>query len=153
MNSHHLWPQSPERSAQRKALQLSTTHCCSHSPRNTHTLLLPLPNVLGNTYTCLRITVTSQGPATRKSLCHLPAGACHYQEPSKQALATSPAHCFHLPGSKCKLYTSRGITDCTHQEKTQQASKPKAALTPNNNNSNNNNNNKPSQTTQGCSCI
>ena len=49
------------------ALQPSTTGCCSHSSGNTSALLLPLPNVLGTTYTCL-ITVTSQDPATRSSL-------------------------------------------------------------------------------------
>ena len=50
------------------------------------------------TYACL-ITVTSQGPATRSSLCHLPVVLDSGKGPSNQALATSPAHCLHLPGS------------------------------------------------------
>ena len=31
----------------KRALQSSTTHCCSHPPGKTPTLLLPLPNTLG----------------------------------------------------------------------------------------------------------
>ena len=42
LNRHHLRLQSP----QRRALHLNTTCCCSHSPGNSHTLLLPLPNVV-----------------------------------------------------------------------------------------------------------
>ena len=55
----HLQPQSPQVSAKKtktktkqktkqqqkkRALQPSTTHCCSHPPGNTPTLQLPLPN-------------------------------------------------------------------------------------------------------------
>ena len=100
VNRHHLRAQSPQRSAKRKALQLSSTHC-SLSPGNAHTLLLPLPNALGAAYTCLKITATSQCPATRSSLHHLPSCPCLFQGPSNQALATSPTHCLHLPGSIC----------------------------------------------------
>ena len=71
VNRHHLWPQAPKRLPQKWALQLSTTHCCSHSPGNAPALLLPLPNNPGTTYTCL-ISVTSQSPAARIRLCHLP---------------------------------------------------------------------------------
>ena len=77
VNRHHLWPQSPQKSAQKRALLLSTSSCCSHFPGNTHTLLLPLPNALGTTYSCLRVAATSQGLATRSSLSHFPAGSCH----------------------------------------------------------------------------
>ena len=74
-----------------------------------HPLLLSLPwehthlaaataTCPGATYTFL-ITVTSQGPATRSSLCHLPVVLDSGKGPSNQALATSPAHCLHLPGS------------------------------------------------------
>ena len=70
-----------------------------HSHGNTPALLLlSLPEALSTTYTCL-ITVTSQSPATRSSLHHLPMGPCHCQGSSNQALATSLAHCHHLPGS------------------------------------------------------
>ena len=105
VNREHLRPQSPQTSAKKRALQPSTTCCCSHSPGNTPALLQPLPKTPGATYTCLT-TVTSQGPATRRSLHHLPAGPCHCQGPSNQALATRPAHC-HLPGSMCSTL-SRG---------------------------------------------
>ena len=97
-------PKSPQGSAQRRALQTSTTHCCSHIPGNTPVLLLPLLNVLGAAYS--KVTATFQGPATRSSLCHLPIGPCHYQGPSNQVLATSPAHCLHLPGSTHRPYPS-----------------------------------------------
>ena len=100
-NRYHLCPQSPQRLAQRRRLQLSTTCCCSHSPENVHTLLLPLSNTPGTSHTCLKITVTSQGPATRRGLCHLHTGPCNCQGPSNQALATSPAHCLYLFGSSC----------------------------------------------------
>ena len=74
-----------------------------------HPLLLSLPwehthlaaataTCPGATYTFL-ITVTSQGPATRSSLCHLPMDPSHCQESSNQGLGASPAHCLHLPGS------------------------------------------------------
>lgn len=75
------------------------TQCSSHSPGNAQALSQPLPNAPRAAYTCLRVTVTSQGRANGSSLCHLPAGPCNYQGPSKQALATRAAHCPHLPGS------------------------------------------------------
>ena len=56
---------SHQRLAKKRELQPSTTHCCSHSPGNTPALKLPM------------LTITSQGPATRSSLSHLPAGPCH----------------------------------------------------------------------------
>ena len=53
----------------KRELQLSTTYCCFHSPGITPSLLLlPLSNALGGAYACL-ITVTSQDPAARSSLC------------------------------------------------------------------------------------
>ena len=52
----------------KRALQLTTTHWCSHSPGNTPALLPPLPNTPGSTHTWL-ITVTSQNPETRISQC------------------------------------------------------------------------------------
>ena len=67
---------------------------------NTPALLLPLPNAPCTAYIC-QITVTSQGPASRSSMHHLPDGPCQCQETSNQTLATSPAHCFHLPGGTC----------------------------------------------------
>ena len=100
MNRHHLWSQSPQSSAQRRALQPSATHCCSHSPGNTCALPLPLPKSPGTTYTCLRVAAIFQYPATRSSLCHLPADSHHCQGPRNQALDISPAHCLHLPGSR-----------------------------------------------------
>ena len=114
----HRWPQAPQMSAKKRELQPSTTHCCSHSPGNTPALLLPLPHIPGTTYTCL-ITVTSQGPATRSSLHHLPTGSCHCQGPSKQALATSPAHFLYLPGSthstlKIKSKLLQNTQGCSH---------------------------------------
>ena len=121
MKRHHLQPQSPQRSAQRRALQPSTTRCCSHSPGNTYTLLLPLPNTLG---TCLKLTATSQGPETRSSLHHLPVGPCYCQGPSNQALATILAHCPHLPWST-RSTPSRGYPP-VHMEKRD----TKAALMP-----------------------
>ena len=56
---------------------------------------------------CLRLITTSQGPATRSSLSHLPMDPCYYQESSNQALTTSPAHCLLLPGNTCSTL-SRG---------------------------------------------
>ena len=72
MNRYHLQPQPPHGSLLRRALQLGTTHCCSHSPGNAYTQLLPLPKALGAAYTTLRVSATSQGPTTRHSLYHLP---------------------------------------------------------------------------------
>ena len=68
MNRLSLQPQSPQRSAKKRTLQQSTTCCCSHPSGNTLALLLSRPNTLGSTHTYL-INVTSQGPATRSSLC------------------------------------------------------------------------------------
>lgn len=76
-----------------------------------HILLLSLPckhkhpaastaKLSGATYTCLRITATSQDAATRISLYHFHVAPCNSQSPSNKALATNPAHCIHLPGSK-----------------------------------------------------
>ena len=114
LNRHHVRPQSPQRSAHRRATQPSTIHCCSHSPENTHTLLLPLPNAPGTTYTCLRITATSQSPATRSRLCHFPTCPCHSQGPRNQALATGPDHCLHVPGSMRNTLSRR--YQSTHTE-------------------------------------
>ena len=91
-------PQSSQSSAQRRALQLSTTCCCSYSTGNTPAWLPPLLNALGAAYTCLSVTATSQDPANRSSLHHLLVGPCHCQGPCNQALATTPAHCLHFPG-------------------------------------------------------
>ena len=63
VNMLHVWPQSPQRLAKKRTLQLSTTCCCSHSPGRISPLLLPLPNTPSSTHTCLTI-VTSQNPAT-----------------------------------------------------------------------------------------
>ena len=49
MNSLNLQPQSPQRLAKEKTLQLSSTCCCFHSPENTLTLLMLLTNTLGST--------------------------------------------------------------------------------------------------------
>jgi len=124
MNRYHLQPHSYQRSAHRRALQLNTTHCCSHFPGNVYTLLLPLPNALGSAYTCLRVTANSQGPATRRSLCHLPAGPYHCQGASNQALATSLAHCLQLLGRNHSTL-SRGKEPAHTEEKDS-----KAALMP-----------------------
>ena len=67
----------------------------------------------------LRLITASQGPATRRSLCHLPVGPCCCQEPSNQTLTTTPAHCFLLPGN---TLSTMGITACSHQRKRQQMS-------------------------------
>ena len=68
MSRHHLQPQSPQGLPQRMALQLSTT-CCPQSPGNAQALVLPLPKSLGNAYTSLRVTTTSQVVlATRNSM-------------------------------------------------------------------------------------
>ena len=94
-NNHLLWFQPP----QRRALQSNTSCHCSHSPRNSCTLLLLLPNALVTLMICLELITTSQGSATRSSLCHLPAGPWYCQEPSNQALTMSPTHCLLLPGN------------------------------------------------------
>ena len=116
----------------RVATEEGTVTECSHFPGNTHMLLLLLlqpwlPKALGATYTSLRVTETSQVPATRSRLCHLPTGPHHCQGPSNQALDTGPAHYIHLLGSMHRLYTGtppiKGITACTPWGKRQQASK------------------------------
>ena len=112
---------------QMRALQLSTTCCCSHSPGNAHALLLPLPKALGTTYTCLSVTATSQGPATRSSLHHLSVSPHYYRGPSSQAQATGPAHCLYLLGHTHRPYPSttpiKGITACTHCDSNHQTQK------------------------------
>ena len=40
---------APVTSEERRALRPNTTHCCSPFPRNSHALLLALPNALGTT--------------------------------------------------------------------------------------------------------
>ena len=62
MNRNHLQLQ---RLVQRSALQLSTTHCCFHSPGNTH--VLPLPNK------CSGHCLNRPG-----AHCHCP-GPCNYR--------------------------------------------------------------------------
>ena len=90
----------------RRTLQPSATHF-PHSPGNAHTTPLLLSKVLGTTYTSLRVTATSEGLTTRRSLCpHLLGDPCHCQGPRNQALDTSPAHCLHIPGSIQRLYTA-----------------------------------------------
>ena len=103
-------------------------------------LLLPMPNALDTTYTGLRVTATSQGPATRSSLCHLPCGSLLL------LMAQQPGTCYQscpLPPSPRKhvQHPIKGIRACTHQERGQQTSE-KAALMPKINS-------KPSQNTQG----
>ena len=75
-----------------------TSEVCTEEGNATkqHVVLLSLPwectdpaKHPGTAYTCLRITSTSQGPETRSSFCHFPAGPCHCQEPSKQAQSTA----------------------------------------------------------------
>lgn len=46
VNKHHLWLQSPQGTLQRRVLQPSSTHICSHAPGNAHDLLLPLSKAL-----------------------------------------------------------------------------------------------------------
>ena len=73
VNRLHLQPQSPPRSTKKRALQLSTTHCCSHSP-GTHPPCCchcQTPKVVPRSL----ITVPSQDPATRSSLCIPPVWA------------------------------------------------------------------------------
>ena len=113
LNRYHLRLQSP----QRRAMQLNTNCCCLHSPGNSHTLLLPLPNALGTLIICIRRNTTSQGPETRGSQGHPPAGPCWCYEPSNQALTTSPTHCLLLPGI---TLSNLQITSCSHQRKRQQ---------------------------------
>ena len=88
----------------------------------THTLLLPLPNALSTVLISLRFITTSQGPATRSSLHHHPVGPGYSQEPSNQALTTSPAHCLLLPGNTLSTLI-KGITACSHWGKRHKISK------------------------------
>ena len=76
-------------------------------PGNAHTLPLPLPNAPVTAYTCPTVTITSQVPATRSRLHYPPMGPCHCQRPINQALATSLAHCLHLPGSTYSTQSRR----------------------------------------------
>ena len=83
----------------KRALQSNKSCFCSHSPGNSHTLLFLLPNALITLKISLELTITSQGPATRGSLCHLSAAPCYCQEPSKHALTSSSTHYLLLPGN------------------------------------------------------
>ena len=131
INRHHLQLQSPQGSVQRSVLQPSATHYFSHSPRNTQAWLLPLPNALGSSYTCLMATVTFQGPTTRScwvtSLCVLvtvkgPATRhCILALPF--ASISLEAQAGHIPA-----YPISRIIVCTHRGKRQQTSKPKVNL-------------------------
>ena len=97
---------------------LSNTSCgCSHTPGNSCTLLLLLPNALVTLKICLKLITTSQGSATRSSLCHLPASPYCCWEPNEQALTAGPAHCLLLPEN---TLSSLGITASSHQRKKQQ---------------------------------
>ena len=136
---------------------IANTHCCSHTPGNAHILPLPLPNALGAAYTFLNLAATSHSSAatshsaaTRRSLCNLPMGPCHCQGPSNQALATSPAHCLHLPGSMHSTL-SRGYKPPHTEERDSKCPNPlprkEAALSPKINSKH------PSQNTQECSRI
>ena len=140
---HHRQPQSPQRSAWRKALQSSTTCCCSRSPENAHTLLQSLPDTM-DSYIYMRVTVISQESASRNSLCHLLTGPSIVKGPA--TLPNSPIHSLPLSTWKCMQHPIKGTTACFHWRKRQQASKPKAALMPKINV-------KPEQNTQGCSHI
>ena len=95
MNWHVLWPQSPQGIPQRRALQLSNTHCCSHSPGNAHTLLLPLPKALCTSFGSLPlpralqpgtacttspwVLATIKGPATKHWLQALPIASISWE--------------------------------------------------------------------------
>ena len=98
MNRHYLHPQSPQGSLLRRALQLSATHCL-HFPGNAHAPPFLQPKALG---TALRVTDTTQGPASRSSLhSHLPMGPHHCQGPGNQAPTTGPA-IHHITKRKVK---------------------------------------------------
>ena len=60
-----LMTQSPHKAPQRRTFQFNTTHCCTHSPENSQTLVRPLPNALGNFKICLKLITTSQGPTNQ----------------------------------------------------------------------------------------
>ena len=92
VNKHLLHAQSPQRSALRRALQPSTTHCCSHSHGNAHkhwcchfqilqalpttawgSLSLPRVLQLGKAWaTFLWVLATVKGPEIRHWLLALP---------------------------------------------------------------------------------
>ena len=55
-----------KRKKEKNSLQPSTTHFCSHSPRNIPALQLPLPNALGDAQ-MLDHCPPSQDPTTRRS--------------------------------------------------------------------------------------
>ena len=117
MNRHHLQPQTLKGMPQQR-------HCnqapaiIALTPLGKHTPCVATAKGSGAFYTCLRVTATSQGTATRSRLHHLPRGHHHCQGPSNQAIATGPNNCLHLPGSMHRPYTStmpiKGITACTH---------------------------------------
>lgn len=72
-------PMSPVTSGamQKKALQMSDTHCYL-SPGIAHALLL-VPKALGTAYMFLRVTDIFKGLATRSSLHNLSEGPYHCQ--------------------------------------------------------------------------
>ena len=79
----------------------------------------PLPKTLGTASTSLRVTATSQGTATRSSLCHFPVGPGHCEGPSNQALAVAIVCCLHLPGSKHRPYTGPAPMESKHPNQNQ----------------------------------
>ena len=107
-------PQSPLGSPQRKALQPS--HVLPAIPwEHTYPAVASAKGPGLCLHTFLRDTATSQGPAAKSSLHHLPTIPHHCQGPSNQALVSS--HCLHL-GSKHRPYNItppiKGIIACTH---------------------------------------
>lgn len=68
---HRLWPQIPQGSPPRRALQLNITYC-SHLPGNKHTLL---PRALRMAPASPWVPATVKGPVTRCSLQVPPIGA------------------------------------------------------------------------------
>ena len=109
MNQHDLW--APVTSEVTAGEDTETEPLTALSPLlNLHAPLLSLLKALGATYTSLRITDCHfPGPCHQKQPAPPPTGPCHCQEPSNQALPTSPAHGLHLPGSKHRLCSSRII--------------------------------------------
>ena len=57
-----------------RAPQPTTTCCCSHSPGNTPTLLLPLSNTMGSAHTCLPMSLP-RNPQRRAASATPPAWA------------------------------------------------------------------------------
>ena len=90
-----------------------------------------------------------KGPATRSRLHHLPMGPCYCQRPGNQAGATSPAHCFDLPGSIHRpAPLCQGDNNLHTQRKETAGIQTKSSRDINNNN-NNDDDDDPSQSTQG----